>query len=99
MELIIIIFLFLFATLYYLKKGDSLYKFIIDGGLKVFFNESQYEFNLNKKTLAQINSEGFTFNASVITNKLDILTNKIVIEYTMDFTSFKGEYSIIVEWH
>ena len=30
MELVILLFLFVFATLYYLKKGDSLYKFIID---------------------------------------------------------------------
>ena len=83
----------------YFKNGADSYKFILDESLKVFFNESQYEFDLNKKTLAFINSEGFTFNASVITNRLDILTNKIVIEYIMDFVSFKGEYSIIVEWH
>ena len=38
MELIILLFLFLFATLYYLKKGDSLYKFVIDGANVVYDN-------------------------------------------------------------
>ncbi|MBQ7104807.1 MAG: hypothetical protein IJN90_03020 [Bacilli bacterium] len=36
MELVILLFLFVFATLYYLKKGDSLYKFIIDGANVVY---------------------------------------------------------------
>lgn len=44
MELIIIIFLFLFATLYYLKKGDSLYKFIIDGANVVYDRYAPYSF-------------------------------------------------------
>lgn len=44
MELIIIIFLFLFATLYYLKKGDSLYKFIIDGANVVYDKYAPYSF-------------------------------------------------------
>ena len=44
MELIITIFLFLFATLYYLKKGDSLYKFIIDGANVVYDRYAPYSF-------------------------------------------------------
>ena len=44
MELIILLFLFLFATLYYLKKGDSLYKFVIDGANVVYDKYAPYSF-------------------------------------------------------
>jgi len=44
MELIILIFLSLFAGLYYFKKGDSLYKFIIDGANVVYDKYAPYSF-------------------------------------------------------
>jgi len=44
MELVILLFLFLFATLYYLKKGDSLYKFIIDGANVVYDKYAPFSF-------------------------------------------------------
>ena len=56
-------------------------------------------FELNKKTLADVNNEGFTFNTSVYTTKLEIDSDEINIEYEMDFNSFKGKYIISLKWH
>ena len=44
MEFIIVAFLLLFATLYYMKKGDSLYKFVIDGANVVYDRYAPYSF-------------------------------------------------------
>jgi len=56
MELIILLFLFAFATLYYLKKGDSIYKFIVDGAQVVYDKYAPYSFKtirLKVKELGQ----------------------------------------------
>jgi len=87
------------SNIIYFKHEDNSYKFITNRSLLVYVNESQYEFDIDKKTLANIVNQGFSMNASIITNKLEILDNKIYIEYIMDFSSFKGEYSIILEWN
>ena len=83
----------------YFKNENNAYKFILGDTLEVFFNDSKYMFELNKKTLAYVNSEGFTFNTSVYTTKLEISLNQIYLEYEMDFNSFKGKYSINLMWH
>lgn len=86
--------------LVYYFKNDNEYKFVIKGDiLVVFVNDSKYSFNINKKTEALINNEGYCYKASISTNKLLLESNKIEIEYVIDFTSFKGEYKIILELH
>ena len=86
--------------LVYYFKNDNEYKFVIKGDiLVVFVNDSKYSFNMNKKTEALINNEGYCYKASISTNKLLLESNKIEIEYVIDFTSFKGEYKIILELH
>ena len=54
---------------------------------------------MNKKTEALIDSDGYCYKASIITNKLILDSNKIEIEYVLDFSSFKGEYKITLELH
>ena len=82
----------------YYFKNDNDYKFIIKNDIvEVSVNESFYSFVLNKKTEALINNAGYLYKASVVTNKLVILDNKVEIEYVMDFVSFKGVYKIILE--
>ena len=84
--------------LIYFKNDEYSYKFIINDALKVFVNDSVYEFDTNKKTLAFIKTDEVEFQTSVITDKLIIEQNKIIINYTMDFESFKGNYFITLEW-
>ena len=86
-------------SIIYFKWEDNTYKFIKGDSLLVQVNDSQYEFNANKKTLANIVNQGFSMNASIITDKLEISNNKIYIEYIMDFSSFKGKYIINLEWN
>lgn len=50
MELIILLLLVTFAVLYYLKQGDSLYKFVIDGANIVYDKYAPYSFkNIREK--------------------------------------------------
>ncbi len=44
MEYIIVGLLFVFALLYYMKKGDSLYKFVIDGANVIYDKYAPYSF-------------------------------------------------------
>lgn len=83
----------------YFKNDNNSYKFIFKDDIEVYFNESKYIFDLNKKTLAYVNNDNFTFTPSVFTKKIDISTNKLLVEYEMDFNSFKGEYLISLEWN
>lgn len=57
MELIIILFLFVFATLYYLKKGDSLYKFVIDGANVVYDRVAPYSFKTIKEKVKDLGQD------------------------------------------
>ena len=57
MELIIILFLFIFATLYYLKKGDSLYKFVIDGANVVYDRCAPYSFKTIKEKVKDLGQD------------------------------------------
>lgn len=82
--------------IYYFKKDNS-YKFIIDGDLMVYVNDSIYHFDINKKTEALLRIDNYSYKVSVITNKLDIQDNRIELEYTLDFINFKGEYKIILK--
>lgn len=86
------------GTIYFKNEGIA-YKFILSNTLIVSVKDSKYEFDLNKKTLAYICTEGMSFETSVITNRLEIKDNQITIEYKMDFSSFTGEYTIILNWH
>ena len=83
----------------YFKNDGVSYKILLEDTLKVMVNDSRYEFDVNKKTLAHIRTTDFSLQASVTTDKLNISNNKIEIAYRMDFTSFVGEYNIIVEWN
>lgn len=84
-------------TIFYFKNENK-YKFIlVNNSLEVLVNDSYYKFDVNKKNEAIINSGGYQLKASIITEKLDILDNKIEIQYILDFNSFKGEYQIILE--
>ena len=57
MELIILLFLFLFATLYYLKKGDSLYKFVIDGANVVYDKYAPYSFKTIREKVKDLGQD------------------------------------------
>lgn len=84
--------------LIYYFKNENEYKFIVKNNvLEVNVNDSRYTFDTNKKREALISSEGYFYKASIITNKLVINSNKIEIEYILDFGSFKGNYKIILE--
>ena len=50
MELLIVVFLVLFAVLYYIKKGDSLYKFVVNGANVVYDKYAPYSYkNIREK--------------------------------------------------
>ena len=57
MELVIILFLVLFATLYYIKKGDSLYKFVIDGANVVYDRWAPYSFKTIKEKVKDLGQD------------------------------------------
>lgn len=85
------------CLIYYFKK-DQEYKFIIkDNNLEVQVGGSRYNFVLNKKTEALIKVDNYFYKSSVITKLLEIDNNIIKINYEMDFSSFIGEYQIILE--
>lgn len=84
-------------VIWYFKNENS-YKFIIDGDvLKVNVNDSEYTFINNKKTEALISVDNYLYKASIYTNNIIIRDNYIDINYTLDFSTFKGSYRIIVE--
>ena len=79
-------------------KNENEYKFIIlKEALMVNVNDSKYYFDINKKTEALICNGGYSYKASVVTKKLEISTNEIKLNYILDFSSFQGEYEIIVK--
>jgi len=57
MELVIILFLVLFATLYYIKKGGSLYKFVIDGANVVYDRWAPYSFKTIKEKVKDLGQD------------------------------------------
>ena len=57
MEIIILLFLVLFATLYYLKKGDSLYKFVIDGANVVYDKYAPYSFKTIREKVKDLGQD------------------------------------------
>lgn len=84
-------------TIWYFKYENE-YKLIIkDNELEVFVNESNYLFNVNKKTEAYIKNDNYLYKASILTNSLVIKDNEIDLNYTLDFNSFKGNYRINVK--
>ena len=85
------------SCLWYFKE-DHEYKFIIKKDmLEVYVGDSSYTFSLNKKTEALIRSDNYLYKASIITNSLIIKDDEIDINYVIDFSSFTGNYSIIVK--
>lgn len=85
-------------SLIYYFKNENAYKFIIKKDiLSVEVNDSKYVFDVNKKTRALIKNGDYSFFADIITTKLNINENKLSIEYTMDFNTFKGNYLINLE--
>ena len=57
MELIILLFLFLFATLYYIKKGDSIYKFIVDGANIIYDRYAPYSFRAIREKVKDLGQD------------------------------------------
>ena len=84
-------------SLWYFKHENE-YKFIIRRDeLEVCVDNSSYNFNVNKKTEAFIKIDNYSYKASITTNSLIISEEEININYVMDFSSFKGNYKIIVK--
>lgn len=54
LEFIIIVFLVLFAVLYYLKKGDSLYKFVVDGAHVVYDKYAPYSYKAIREKVKEL---------------------------------------------
>ncbi len=54
LEFIIIVFLMLFAVLYYLKKGDSLYKFVVDGAHVVYDKYAPYSYKAIREKVKEL---------------------------------------------
>ena len=85
-----------YLVLYF--KNENEYKFLVSkDSLVVNVNKSQYTFDLTKKTEAIINNDGYSFKASINTEKLVITDNAIYIRYEIDFISFKASYTINLE--
>lgn len=85
------------STIFYFKH-DNEYKFLVNKNtLIVTVNQSQYTFDMTKKTEAIINNDGYLFKASITTKQLIITESNIYINYEMDFVSFKANYSINLE--
>ena len=83
----------------YFKHENNSYKFVIKDRIEVSFNDSQYIFEVNKKTLAQIRAANYSFDTNVFTKSIDMFEDKLKIVYEMDFTSFKSKYTITLKWH
>ncbi len=82
----------------YYFKHDNNYKFIIKKDiLKVEVNSSKYIFKLNEVTECCINIGDYEIHNTINTQILNISNNKIVLEYEMNFDTFKGQYKIILE--
>lgn len=82
----------------YYFKHDNNYKFIIKKDiLYVEVNDSRYVFDKNKITASFINVMGNSISVNIETKLLNILDNKIQLEYEMIFDTFKGKYHITLE--
>ncbi len=57
MEFLIVGFLVVFAVLYYLKKGDSLYKFVIDGANVVYDRYAPYSFKTIREKVKDLGQD------------------------------------------
>ncbi len=57
MEYIIVAFLFTFALLYYIKKGDSLYKFVIDGANVIYDRYAPYSFKTIREKVRELGQD------------------------------------------
>ena len=85
------------SLIWYFKNENS-YKFIIyKDKLDVNVNNSKYTFINNKKTEAIISVDNYLYKASIYTNFIVINKDYIDINYTLDFSTFKGNYRISVE--
>ena len=57
MEYVIVAFLFTFALLYYIKKGDSLYKFVIDGANVIYDRYAPYSFKTIREKVRELGQD------------------------------------------
>lgn len=57
MEYVIVAFLFTFALLYYIKKGDSLYKFVIDGANVIYDRYAPYSFKTIREKVKELGQD------------------------------------------
>ena len=64
-EFIIVIFLFLFAVLYYVRRGDSVYKFIKEGSVTIYDKYAPFSYKNIRRKVKELGQE-YTFKDYVI---------------------------------
>ena len=85
MEFLIVGFLVVFAVLYYLKKGDSLYKFVIDGANVVYDRYAPYSFKTIREKVKDLGQD-YTVKDYII--QLCLFGGAFIVSYLYFYNIF-----------
>ena len=84
----------------YFTFEDSKYKYIYSHNkLIIYFNDSCYEFEVNKKCLGKIKNGDFIFEVTTFATRLELGNNSIILDYELaQQGSFVGKYSSLLSF-